>query len=67
MGLLQISDQNQVIALVDSVLEQHPKQLSAYRGGKQKLFGFFVGQVMRVSEGRANPAMVNAILKDKLQ
>lgn len=65
-GLGQISDLSAIEAVVDQVIAGNPKQLEQYRGGKDKLFGFFVGQVMKESGGRANPAELNRILKEKL-
>jgi aspartyl-tRNA(Asn)/glutamyl-tRNA(Gln) amidotransferase subunit B len=65
-GLKQVTDSSQIEALVDKILEDHPQQLNDYRSGKDKLFGFFVGQVMKVSQGKANPEQVNEILKRKL-
>lgn len=65
-GLLQISNASDVEALVDRILEENPKQVASYRNGKTKLFGFFVGQIMKASEGRANPSIVNELLKNKL-
>ena len=53
--------------MTDLVLEQNPKQLSDLKSGKDKLFGFFVGQVMKASKGKANPSQVNKILKEKLE
>ena len=51
---------------IDKILEDNPNQLSQFRSGKEKLFGFFVGQVMKASGGKANPSQVNEILKSKL-
>ncbi len=65
-GLVQITDESAIVKVIDEVMEANPKQLADYRGGKDKLFGFFVGQVMRVSGGKANPDAVNRLLKDKL-
>ena len=65
-GLEQISDTGAIGALVDETLAANPGQLEQYLGGKDKLFGFFVGQVMKASRGKANPAQVNALLKEKL-
>ena len=48
------------------VLEANPKQIEQYKGGQQKVFGFFVGQVMKATQGKANPAEVNKILKQAL-
>ena len=65
-GLKQISDPKEIEAIVDRVLEANPGQLEQYRGGKDKLKGFFVGAVLRESGGRANPALSNEILMRKL-
>jgi len=65
-GLKQVTDETEIMALVDKVLEEHSDKLAEYRAGKDKLFGFFVGQIMKISGGSANPAMVNQILKTKL-
>ena len=65
-GLTQITDEGQIEALVQSVLDKNPNQTSEYRSGKTKLFGFFVGQIMRESKGQANPDKVNEILKKLL-
>lgn len=66
-GLVQISDSSALEKIVDDVLSANPQQLSDYRGGRTKLFGFFVGAVMKASKGQANPEMVNQILTKKLQ
>lgn len=66
-GLKQVSDAGAIEAMVDEVIAGNPNQVAAYRSGKDKLFGFFVGQVMKASKGQANPAQVNDILKSKLQ
>jgi len=66
-GLVQLSDDTAIEQLIDSVLAANPKELAAYRQGKEKLFGFFVGQVMKLSGGKANPAKVNELLKEKLK
>lgn len=65
-GLVQISDVAAIEAIVDKVLADNPGQLEQYRGGKTKLQGFFVGQVMKESKGRANPKELNRILMEKL-
>ncbi len=65
-GLKQVTDTGAIEKLVDEVIAANPGQVEAYRGGKDKLFGFFVGQVMKVSKGKANPAQVNDLLKKKL-
>lgn len=66
-GLVQISDPAELAAMVDRVLAANPKQLEQYRSGKTKLQGFFVGQLMKESRGRANPTELNRILMEKLQ
>jgi aspartyl-tRNA(Asn)/glutamyl-tRNA(Gln) amidotransferase subunit B len=65
-GLKQISDTGVLATIVDSVIEAHPAQVADYRAGKDKLLGFFVGQVMKETGGKANPAEVNRILKERL-
>ena len=66
-GLRQLSDDGEIEKLIDAVIEDHSKQVAAYLDGKEKLFGFFVGQVMKLTEGKANPETVNKILKEKLK
>ena len=65
-GLKQVTDTGAIEALVDEALASNPEQLEQYRAGKDKLFGFFVGQVMKASGGKANPQQVNELLKKKL-
>ena len=65
-GLVQVSDTGAIEAMVDEVLQKNAGQVEEYRGGKQTLFGFFVGQVMKASKGKANPAVVNELLTKKL-
>jgi aspartyl-tRNA(Asn)/glutamyl-tRNA(Gln) amidotransferase subunit B len=65
-GLVQITDTSAIEQIVDEVLAKNPKELEQYRAGKAQLLGFFVGQVMKVSGGKANPQAVNEILKRKL-
>ncbi len=65
-GLKQVTDTGAIEKLIDEVVANNPKQLADYRGGKEKLFGFFVGQVMKASKGKANPKQVNELLKNKL-
>jgi aspartyl-tRNA(Asn)/glutamyl-tRNA(Gln) amidotransferase subunit B len=65
-GLKQVSDSGAIEALIDQVLADNQDKVDDYRGGKDKLFGFFVGQVMKASGGQANPGMVNQMLKAKL-
>ncbi len=66
-GLKQITDAGAIERIIDEILEANPKQVAQYRAGKEKLFGFFVGQVMKATQGKANPQQVNALLKEKLQ
>lgn len=66
-GLSQVSDPNEIVAIIDRVIAANPEQVAAYRGGKTKMFGFFVGQVMKESEGKANPKLVNDLLQEKLK
>ena len=65
-GLKQITDTGAIEKVIDEVIAANPKQLEQYRAGQDKLFGFFVGQVMKVSQGKANPGQVNDLLKKKL-
>jgi aspartyl-tRNA(Asn)/glutamyl-tRNA(Gln) amidotransferase subunit B len=65
-GLVQISDAGAIEALIDDVLNAHPNERESYRQGKTQLLGFFVGQVMKRSQGKANPGKVNELLKKKL-
>jgi aspartyl-tRNA(Asn)/glutamyl-tRNA(Gln) amidotransferase subunit B len=66
-GLAQISDTAELERVVAEVIAANPKQLEQYRAGKEALFGFFVGQVMKASQGKANPKMVNELLRAKLR
>ena len=66
-GLKQITDSGAIDGVIDAVIAANPKQLADYRSGKDKLFGFFVGQVMKATEGKANPAQLNELLKAKLK
>ncbi len=65
-GLVQVSDAGALEAEVDAVLAANPDEVAAYKGGKKKLMGFFVGQVMKATRGKANPRLVNEILGKKL-
>jgi len=66
LGLKQVSDEGAIETLVDGILAANPDKVEQFKGGKDKLLGFFVGQVMKESKGSANPAKVNEILKKKL-
>ncbi len=65
-GLKQITDTGEIEKIIDQVIADNPSQLEQYRAGKDKLLGFFVGQVMQATQGKANPQQVNQLLKDKL-
>jgi aspartyl-tRNA(Asn)/glutamyl-tRNA(Gln) amidotransferase subunit B len=65
-GLKQITDTGAIVAIIDEVLAKNADKVAEYRGGKDKLFGFFVGQVMKATQGKANPAAVNELLRPKL-
>ncbi len=65
-GLVQISDTGELEGLVDGILTEHPDDVADYRAGKTKLLGFFMGQVMKATQGKANPKMVNELLRKKL-
>ena len=65
-GLSQISDENEIESLVDNVLNSNPENVKKYKNGKEKLFGFFVGEAMKLSKGKANPKIVNDLIKKKL-
>ncbi|MFQ5902499.1 MAG: Asp-tRNA(Asn)/Glu-tRNA(Gln) amidotransferase subunit GatB [Candidatus Binatia bacterium] len=66
-GLEQVTDLGSIEKAVDQVLAAHPRQASDYQAGKEKVFGFLVGQVMKATQGKANPQMVNEILRKKLE
>ena len=65
-GLSVISDEDSIKAVAKKIVEANPDQVAAYKGGRDKLFGFFVGQVMKETKGRANPQVVNKLLHDLL-
>ena len=65
-GLVQITDESELAKTIAAIIDAHPGQLADYRGGKEKLFGFFVGQVMKATQGKANPQLVNSLLKKML-
>ncbi len=66
-GLEQITDTSALEALVDEVIANNPKQVEQFRAGKEKVLGFFVGQIMKATQGKANPAQVNELLRKKLK
>jgi aspartyl-tRNA(Asn)/glutamyl-tRNA(Gln) amidotransferase subunit B len=65
-GMKQLSDASEIEKIVDQVLAANPKQVQDYRAGKEKAFNSLVGQVMKATRGKANPAQVNELLKRKL-
>ena len=65
-GMQQISDEGELENIIETILNENTGQVNAYKSGKDKLFGFFVGQVMKVTQGKANPRLVNELLKKKL-
>ena len=65
-GLSQISDEVELEKLVDNVISSNPENVEKYKNGKDKLFGFFVGEAMKLSKGKANPKVLNELLKSKL-
>ena len=67
LGLEQISDEKEIREIIKSVMEKNQKEVEQYRAGKEKVFGFFVGQVMKATGGKANPSMVNELLRKNLK
>ncbi|AXQ30275.1 Asp-tRNA(Asn)/Glu-tRNA(Gln) amidotransferase subunit GatB [Solimonas sp. K1W22B-7] len=65
-GLVQITDESAIVKAIEEVMAKNPGQLAEYRSGKDKLFGFFVGQAMKATQGKANPDALNRLLKEKL-
>lgn len=66
-GLKQITSEDEILKIVQSVLDQFPEQVAQYQSGQEKLLGFFVGQVMKATQGKANPGQVNQLVKSQLQ
>ncbi len=66
LGLAQVSDDGAILAIIDEIIAANPEKVAEYKSGKDKLFGFFVGQTMKASKGSANPAKVNELLKQRL-
>jgi aspartyl-tRNA(Asn)/glutamyl-tRNA(Gln) amidotransferase subunit B len=65
-GVGQISDEGTLISIIDDLLKANQESVEQYRAGKDKLFGFFVGQVMKATKGQANPQLVSRLLKERL-
>jgi aspartyl-tRNA(Asn)/glutamyl-tRNA(Gln) amidotransferase subunit B len=66
-GLIQQSDPKELEKIITKVISNNKDKVEQYKSGKEKLFGFFVGQIMKASEGKANPQLVNDILRNKLK
>ena len=66
LGLKQVSDDGAILEIIDAILAANTNKVEEYKSGKEKLFGFFVGQTMKASKGSANPAKVNELLKQRL-
>ena len=66
LGLKQVSDDGAILEIIDSIISANTDKVAEYKSGKDKLFGFFVGQVMKASKGSANPQKVNELLKQRL-
>jgi aspartyl-tRNA(Asn)/glutamyl-tRNA(Gln) amidotransferase subunit B len=66
-GWVQIQDSTELTGVIDQVLQAHPDEVNKYKAGKEKVFGFLVGQVMKATRGQANPKLVNELLRKKLQ
>jgi aspartyl-tRNA(Asn)/glutamyl-tRNA(Gln) amidotransferase subunit B len=66
-GLVQISDEGAILAIVDAVIADNPQSIADYKAGKEKALGFLVGQIMKQTKGRANPAMVNKMLREQIK
>jgi aspartyl-tRNA(Asn)/glutamyl-tRNA(Gln) amidotransferase subunit B len=65
-GLSQISDEGELLKVIEEIIEKNPENVEKYKAGKEKIFGFFVGQAMKATKGQANPQLVNKLLKEKL-
>jgi aspartyl-tRNA(Asn)/glutamyl-tRNA(Gln) amidotransferase subunit B len=66
-GLAQVSDESAMQSVIDQVLAQHPEEVASYRGGKEGLFGWFMGQVMRGTRGKADPGRTRELLQEVLR
>ena len=66
-GLKQVSGRDELQALVDKVIADNPGQVEQFRAGKEKVLGFFVGQIMKATQGKANPQQLNELLRDTLK
>ena len=66
-GLIQISNPDEILPIIDDVISKNPDNVAKYKAGNNKLFGFFVGQVLKATDGKANPQVVNELVTQKLQ
>ena len=66
LGLKQVSDDGALLAIIDEILNTNQDKVAEYKSGKEKMFGFFVGQAMKASKGSANPNKINDLLKERL-
>ena len=65
-GLVQVSDEQELLKMIDGLIQEHATQVEEYRGGKTKVLGFFVGQLMKQTQGKANPGVANKLIKSRL-
>ena len=65
-GLVQVSDEQELLKMIDGLIQEHNAQVEEYRGGKTKVLGFFVGLLMKQTQGKANPGVANKLIKSKL-
>ena len=66
-GLIQISDEGELISIIEKILDENPQSIEDFKNGKDRAIGFLVGQIMKASKGKANPQIVNKMLGEKLQ
>ena len=65
-GLIQVSDEQELLKMIDGLIQEHAAQVEEYRRGKTKVLGFFVGQLMKQTQGKANPGVANKLIKSRL-
>ena len=65
-GLTQVSDSGEIATIIDGIIAANPAQVEQFKAGKEKVLGFFVGQVMKATQGKANPQVVNELLREAL-
>ncbi|MPM67678.1 Aspartyl/glutamyl-tRNA(Asn/Gln) amidotransferase subunit B [bioreactor metagenome] len=65
-GMVQISDASEITGIIDKVIADNPQSVADFKAGKEKAIGFLVGQIMKQTKGRANPEMVNKLLRERL-